>query len=232
MDPGLGLAALGLVKGLDFHRDAVGHLGAREAVDLLANELGAQPALALVGEHLLGVERRPFGQKSCQRAQQPLDVLAAERRERVDQLEGLQSRPALDHRQQQLPLHQIDLVQDQRQRPTRAGAADPLEQLMIGILIAGVRIDHHRHQVDIPASLFSHLVQGGAEPSLARVHTGGVDQRQLIVGRGRNPQDAGAGGLGLGADDGDLLPQQPIEERGFSGAGSSDQGDEARMKRH
>ena len=108
----------------------------------------------------------------------------------------------------------------------------PLQQLVIGVLVAGVHVDDQRDEVDVASGLLGDLIQGGAQPALARMQPGRVDQRQLIAGRRQDSQDAGAGGLRLGADDGDLLPQQPVEERRLAGAGPSNEGHEARAMRH
>ena len=57
-----------------------------------------------------------------------------------------------------------------------------------------------------------------------------VEDNHLDVALGADADHSIARGLGLGADDGQLLPDDPVEERGFSRVGFSDDGDEARPR--
>ena len=66
----------------------------------------------------------------------------------------------------------------------------------------------------------------------------GVDENDLaaqpafLSGHVDDPQDAVAGGLRLGADDGQFLADQRIEQRGFAGVGTAQDADESGVKGH
>ena len=72
--------------------------------------------------------------------------------------------------------------------------------------------------------------RGAAHGALERVlrieQPGRVEQDHLHVAVGADADDAVAGGLRLGADDAELLADDAIEERGFSGVGFSGDGDD------
>ncbi len=57
-------------------------------------------------------------------------------------------------------------------------------------------------------------------------------QLTLLLGNVNDPQNAVARGLGLGADDGQLLADQGIQERGFAGVGTAQNADESGVKGH
>ena len=54
----------------------------------------------------------------------------------------------------------------------------------------------------------------------------GVGLGLLFEGDFEHAVDAGAGGLGLMCDDGQLLAQKGVEQRGFAGIGAADDRDE------
>jgi len=58
----------------------------------------------------------------------------------------------------------------------------------------------------------------------------GIDEEDLGGGESLDPQDPVPGGLGLGRNDGKLLPHEAIEEGGLAYIGPPDDGDNARAK--
>ncbi len=59
------------------------------------------------------------------------------------------------------------------------------------------------------------------------VNARSVDEDDLAFGAGDDALDAIAGGLRLGSDDGNFLADVMIQQRGFAGVWTADDGDEA-----
>ena len=59
------------------------------------------------------------------------------------------------------------------------------------------------------------------------MYTGGIDEYNLPARFGENAQDTMAGGLWLGGDDGQLLADDPVEQRRLADVGSAEDGNSA-----
>ena len=87
---------------------------------------------------------------------------------------------------------------------------DIFDELALRIHNLAKRIGDQHGAVHIPhrvGHLFNHIVP---QLILRLVQAGGIDKDQLHLALGQNAGDAGAGGLGLVRDDGDLLPHQKV----------------------
>ena len=88
------------------------------------------------------------------------------------------------------------------------------------------------------------LHHAAVEVGVGLVNAGGIDEDELgggvafrllglfEGGQLQDAEDAVAGGLGLVGDDGELLAEKRVEERGLAGVGTADDGDETRAERH
>ena len=131
---------------------------------------------------------------------------------------------------------QVDLVQQQEDR--RAGFLRHVQnELVFAREAAGhVRDQENQFAADHGFAHFRHHL--AAERRVRTVNSWSVDQNDLaaqlalLLGHMDDPQNAVTRGLGLRTDDGQLLADQSIEERGFAGVGTAQYADESGMKGH
>ena len=86
---------------------------------------------------------------------------------------------------------------------------------------------HHIHLADGPPGA---LHQPFAQQVMGFVDAWGVNKHQLGRGRGQDPAQAIAGGLGHGRGDRHLFAYQVVEQGRFAHVGAPDQGDKARAE--
>ena len=90
-------------------------------------------------------------------------------------------------------------------------------------------LHHHQAHVNVTDTVDDGLDHIIAQLVLRLVHTGGIgeDQLRFAVCPGvHHTHDLASGGLRLRRHDGDLLPQKPVEQRGFSHIRLADNGNE------
>ena len=156
------------------------------------------------------------------RARRSVDAVAGARRRSSDGVGVLEGELGAG-----VGVEGVALVEDRDDRPARRGveSGGVLERARGAVARVG--------EVDDDVGVEDGADGGAAHGVLERVlgieEAGRVDEDHLGVAVGEEAEDAGARGLGLGADDGELLADEPVEEGGLAGVGGSGDGDEARV---
>ena len=88
--------------------------------------------------------------------------------------------------------------------------------------------DHH---VGLVQGGEGRLHQGLVQGPFGVNDSGSVQEEQLRLRQVDDTQQAKARGLGLGRSDGQLVPHQPVQQRGFAHVGIADEGDVAAFER-
>ena len=161
-----------------------------------------------------------------QRIDEAVDVVTPERRQRVHVGPGVQVLPAIDQRKKLRPRHRIDLVDHQQRR--FPGRFHLIERLA-GRGVDGRRpcLDEEESEIRVGERLQCPLDHAGIQATLGGVEARRVEKRDLGIRPRDDPENTAAGGLRLGADDGEFLADQPVEERALAHVGPADDGDEA-----
>ena len=96
----------------------------------------------------------------------------------------------------------------------------------VDVLVGGRHgaIHQPEHDVGVGKGLLRHVDHVLAQFVQRAVDAGRVEEEDLRVGLGDDAEDLVARGLRLGRDDGEFLPQQPVEQRGFARVGAADHG--------
>src|SRR5690606_11669334 len=121
--------------------------------------------------------------------------------------------------------HRVDLVDDQDRGPVRALQRLHHRTVARAHLVHDLihRLDEEEVDVGILGGVERHLEHVAVELPLRVVHSGGVHQGDLRVRAVHHPEDPVAGGLGLVADDGELLAGQPVEQGALAHVGAADE---------
>ena len=88
--------------------------------------------------------------------------------------------------------------------------------------------DHH---VGLVQGREGRLHQGLVQGPFGVNDSGSVQEEQLRLRQVDDTQQPKARGLGLGRSDGQLVPHQPVQQRGFAHVGIADEGDVAAFER-
>ena len=212
---------LGEFGDLDGH--AVGDLLVQVSEQLLPDDLRHDLALRLVGGHAVGEELgallRVFGQLVHQLLQALLP-LGGDGDDGVEIVLGAVGRHDL---QQHGLLHGVDLVDDQHRR--QALLFDAGDELPLRDPHLGHRLHQQAHGVHVRHGVLHHLHHIVPQPGAGPVEARGVHEHELGVPPVHHAADAVPGGLGLGGDNGDLLPHQGVGQSGFAHVGPAGNGD-------
>ncbi len=227
------LAPARLVELLHLDRGRVGDLLARAQHQLLPHVLGGELALGLVGEDVGREERRlGHGELGGQRRDEPVDVLAGEGGERHDLLPGVEGAVGLDDRQQGRARGAVHLVHAQHGR--LAGPASP-RRCPSGWPRPPPRARRGRSRPRRGRAPRPPRSGSGRAVStmcrlrapLARWRPGVSKKASWAPGTLCTPRMRLRVVWGRGRDDGHVLAQDPVEQRGLADVGAADDGDEA-----
>ena len=220
--PGIVLLA-GFQPLLNEHRHAVGHLLAGLAEDLLPDELRSQGPFGLVREDLLGVGPAGLGGVPVEDRPEGIQIQAHLGANGNDLLEGEQLLVGGDLREQTTLGQQVDLIQQEVSGPPQLAEAlgqgvFPGAQIVIGV-------HHPEEQVGFFEGLLHMGHHAFVHGMLGQVDARCVEEGQLHVAAVHDAQHPGPGGLGNLARGRQLLPQQGVQQGGFSGVGKADDGE-------
>ena len=125
-------------------------------------------------------------------------------------LAGFQLRRVLD---------QVDLIDD---RNGGAAPAQRVDQHLLRLIDAGVRLEQHHGHIHVAQRIAGGLVHPLAQLVFCLVDAGRVQQDILQRPPGNDAGDPGAGGLRFGGDNGHLFPHQQVGQAGFAHVGPAD----------
>ncbi len=207
------IVALGKLRDLD--GGAVRDLSVEVPQQLFADNLRDDLPLRLIGGDVLREEERALLRKSGALVQKLLHTVLVSRRNRHDsgkvKLRGIGGD---DRKKLLLVLHGVDLVDDEDRR--RTTGADLRQKCFLLRADVCDRLDDQKHEIDVRDGLLhdaDHIVaQLGARLMEARR----VDENELRVPFRHDAADAVARGLRFIRDDGDLLPDEAVDQRGFA----------------
>ena len=103
---------------------------------------------------------------------------------------------------------------------------DLVDELPLGAAHVGDGFHQQKDAVHVGHALLHHVHHVVPQAVGRLVEAGGVHEDELTVPTGENGADAVAGGLGLVADDGDLLPHQGVGQGGLTHVGAAADGDD------
>ena len=125
---------------------------------------------------------------------------------------------------------EVDLAHDEHERRARCRAAASTTKRSPGPT-GGVRLDDDAHHVDLGERRERALVRSLTEQRARLVHTGSVEEHDLVGRCGADAADLVARRLRLVGDDRDLAPDDAVHERRLADVGPADDRDETRMER-
>ena len=205
---------------------------------LFPNDFRHHEADRLIGDLVFREIAWAFGQEFQDFSQKHVEAFAFSGGERNDLAEIMQLAVAVDDGQQFVfcTAQQINLVQQQEDR-----CAGLLRHIQHELVFAREATGHVCDQENQFASDhgfadFRHHL--AAERRIRPVNAWSVDQNDLaaqlalLLRHMDDPENAVARGLGLGADDGQLLADQGVQKRGFAGVGTAQYADESGVKGH
>ncbi|SLH33852.1 Uncharacterised protein [Mycobacteroides abscessus subsp. abscessus] len=193
----------------------------------LADQLGHERLLGLVGELPVGVERRALGHLRRDHVDQHLDLLAPHRRHRHHL--GLRAQQLRDREQllgDLLSAHLVDLGDHAEQRRLRRHLLDLLHDPPVARADLLVGRDADRDHVDLGIGVAHQVVEPLAEQRARPVQARGVDQDELRVLAVHDAADGVAGRLRARGGDRDLRTDQRIGQRRLAGVRPADETDE------
>ncbi len=211
----------------------MGHFLAQQHERLLANQLGHHEAGLDIGDLVLGIVAGTHRQQ------------AAHARHKLGHARAAQAAGNLHDEGMARGLHPrdqgavgggvfltrarglISLVERKHQRSNGRARVNALEQLgNVLVFVGGGRAAIHQpeHHVGVGNCLLGHTHHVLAQLVQRSVDAGGVEKEDLRVGHCDNAQNLVARRLRLGGDNGQFLPQQAVEQRGFAHIGAADYG--------
>ncbi len=201
----------------------------RDPQQLLTHELGDEERLRLVGDDPAGVVLGPFGHARLELGDQRVDAVAGEAGEwnvgvELAELGGRAGKLFADD----AFVGQVGLAHDQD-----LGGHHLLHEAGDEAVAGTDRrrgLDQQTDDVDLCQRGAGPVVGTFAEQRPRLVNAGRVEQHELRVGRRAHPADLGARRLRTIGHDGDLLPDDPVHQRGLPDVGSPDQRHEPRAK--
>ena len=123
---------------------------------------------------------------------------------------------------------QVDLVEQEQCR--QAALPDQFQNKAVTGTISGGDVHHGQQQIDALQGIVDGPHHSPVQLIPGLVNSRSIGKDDLSFRLGVNAQNFVPGCLGLVRDDGHLLPQQVVEQGGFSGIGTADQGDESRLE--
>ena len=189
------------------------HLVARELQDFFAHELGDDEPLGLVRDHVLRVVLRSLRQVLLDLLHEVREVHLLLRRDGHDPGKRIFRRVPRDNRQHILLLDEVQLVHDEDDRARRALQA--LEDVVLARPHLLRRIDDEQDGVHLFQRALRRLHHVLAELVARLVDARRVEEHDLRIRLRENAEDAVARRLRLVAHDGDFLPDERVDERGF-----------------
>lgn len=120
------------------------------------------------------------------------------------------------------------MLSEQRRR-ARPGLLNQLSDAPVFGGGRGARVHHEQDHVGIAQRVYSYLDHESAQRRARVMNTWRVHKDDLLVRLGEDAQLAQAGGLRLGADNGELLAEDGVHQRGLAHVGPPDDGDEAAL---
>ena len=221
-------AVAALLPGLGLDRRRIGQFVVQLQENLLAGDLGGKPALGRVGQLVRRKQPRPRRRHRRQMPLQILDPVPVEARDHEHPLELPQPGQGVGKTEQRVAAHQVDLVErEDRAAPARPEPVDDAPRVGIG---RARGVDQQHGLVGIGRAGPGRGDHRAVEPAARLENAGRVDEDQLRLPDG-DAEEAGAGGLHLGRDDRQLLADELVEQRRFSGVGRADQRDIAAARR-
>ena len=222
---------------LHHHRNRVRHLFPHLHQNMFADQLRRHEAQRLIGDLVLGELRRSLGQRLEDALQQFVEARLLQSGNRNDLLKIAQRLKLRDERKQvALVGQQVNFVEEQKHR--RRSLLDQIEEERIGGVPLLLGIDDHQDQIASRHRLAHIRHHLAAERGVRAMHSGRVNQHNLpriaafLFGNIDDPEDAVARRLRLGRDDGELLPDQRIQQRALARVGPAKDTNESGVKGH
>ncbi len=216
---------------IDLDGDGVRKLVLQAGQRGLADQLGDALGLVFVGDVVIGVELRAFGQVVHDDLGQLIQLHALGGGHWDDNGIGVLFSEQLMQGEQlgaNLVLGGfVQLGDDADDGGLRGDLADVLEDPAVTGANLLIRGDGQADDVDVGIGVFDDFVEALAEQSARAVQAGRVDEDDLCILAVDQAADGVAGGLGLVSRDGDLLPHQGVGQGGLAGVGAADEGHEA-----
>src|SRR5680860_911552 len=219
-----------VVVDLAVHRDRMGQLVAGDGDELLAQDLGREHGLGLVGDHAFRVVGRALGEPGLELVDEGIRARARLGRQRHEGVVVAE----LPRRRRQLVgdgclPDRVDLVHDEHR-----GGLDPVHDLGDEAVAAADRrggVDDVADHVDLGQGREGALVGALPERGAGLVQPGRVEEHDLTDGLVRaHPADLAPGGLGTIRSDRDLGANQAVHQRRLADIGSTDDGHEPRSE--
>ena len=220
------------------HAGRVGNFFFGLQQNLFANQLRRHEAHRLVGDLVFREIGRSRRHRLHHFAQQFIHSFAPERRDRHDLRELVQLAVFLDQRQQFAFVLAEKVHFIQHKKSLRAGLFEQIERVPITHIQLARRIHQQQHQVAAFQRLPHFHHHSSSQRTVGLVHPRRVDQHNLgriAVLRFWNLQnalDAVARGLRFGRDDGQLLANQCVQQRGLAGVGPAEDANKTCAKGH
>ena len=204
------------------------HFVFSQVQQLLADDLGNDQSLRLIGNHVVGVIFRTDRQEFFDLVEEIVDVGSVRRADRNDRRETSPRGVFGEDRQQFFAIEQIDLVDDQNHRTL--GRLQPLENVFLAAAEFFIGVDHKQNYVDFFQRTFRRAEHVFAELELRFMNAGRVEENHLRVVDCQNALNARARRLRLIGSDRDLLPDQSIDQRRLADIRTSDHRREAGLE--
>ena len=219
------LVPLPLGKADQLHGGAVGDLLIQAEEQLFPQNLGADLALGLVGDHVLREELGAFGQEIGQQLQQFLHAFVVFGGDGQDGVEAVGLGVGVHDGQQGFLFHGVDLVDDQHRGDVQA--FDACDELRFRTADVGDGFHQQQHRVHVGHALLDHVDHVVAQLGAGLVEAGSVHEDELAVVPVDHGADTVAGGLGLVGHDGDFLAHQRVGQGGLAHIGPAHNRDHA-----
>ena len=217
----------GLLPLVDHHRHRVRHLLAGGLQDLLADQLRGQEALGLIRDVVGREVGRPFGKPLDQLRAQPRPGLrrCGPRSAGTPRIRGAPGSCSISSSSARLSFTRVDLVEQQQHG--RARGLHQFQGLAVLVRLAPRRVDDVEQQVPLVQSRLHRLQHSPVEERIGLVYARRVHENDLRAGQVQHALDRGARGLRLGRHDGQLHPDQLVQQRRLARVRPSQDGDEA-----
>ncbi len=213
-----------LLEFLDEDSQSIGQFVMQGSDGFLSNDLGGEKSLGLIGHLVFRKIRLVLGEKLENFVDQGVQSCSFERRDGNDCGEVELFPETIDHRQELSLRNGVNFIQNKD--GLSGESLRFLKQHGIGLRrdAAGV----HDEQKDIDAlnrrGHFTHHLP--AERGIRVVQSRRIDENDLAALFRHDALNAISRGLRFGGDDGDLLTNKPVEQRGFARIWPADDSDE------
>ena len=210
---------------VDVDGNAVGHLFGERREQLFADHLGAVDGLRGFGDHFLGIIGHPLGQQGKKLLFQDAHAFAVAGAEGNDGGESAKPREGGDRFQNAGFIGRlIDLIDDENGRLSRA--LELGEDLFLqrgGAFFGGGDQDLN---IGVGQAAEGGAVHIPSELAFGGMDAGRIEENDLALPFGQDPDHTAARGLRAGGGDGDLALQKGVEKGGFPDVGQPGEGDE------